>query len=264
MTEGVEGLGSAMRIGGLVDVSTVDWYGHVAFMIFFAGCNFRCPFCQNAEFIPMDSGVEASLDSVKARVNESLLLLDALGVTGGEPVLQPDALIGLFRWAREKGLKTFLNTNGSRPPVVSSLIEEGLVDYVATDVKGPLSDHKKLGRVIGLPEKVALRMASRIRMTMETCLKNKVPLEIRTTIVPTLIDDEESVRAIAGEIVKMGGCDAYYLQQFMPVDSVLDKRFEEVNATKRDLLMRLGRVALDEGIENVFVKTAQRGVEKVI
>ncbi|HID90834.1 TPA: radical SAM protein, partial [Candidatus Bathyarchaeota archaeon] len=144
-----------LRIGGLVDISTVDYRGHVTFMIFFAGCNFRCPFCQNAPLIPVGSGREVDLDYVRRRVEESAPLLDAVGASGGEPALQPGALTELFRWAKGRGLRTFLNTNASCPAVVGRLVEEGLVDHVAMDVKGPLSDPERLGAIIGLPEKEA-------------------------------------------------------------------------------------------------------------
>ncbi|HID91023.1 TPA: anaerobic ribonucleoside-triphosphate reductase activating protein, partial [Candidatus Bathyarchaeota archaeon] len=127
-----------------VEISTIDWYGRVTYMVFFAGCNFRCPFCQNSGMLTFESGKEVDLSYVEGRIEESAFLLDAVGVTGGEPTLQPDALAELFRWSREKGLKTSLNTNASQPAVVRRLLDEKLVSYVAMDVKGPLSDPERL------------------------------------------------------------------------------------------------------------------------
>lgn len=246
-----------------MDISTIDYYGHVTYMIFFAGCDFRCPFCQNGDIILPGSGELMSLDHIKEKIKESTPLIDAVGVSGGEPTLQPKPLYDLFRWAKRNGLETFLNTNASRPDVVEGLVKEGLVDFIALDVKGPLTDPARLSGIIGLPEKTASKMADNVRKTMEICLKNKVPTEVRTTVVPTLIDDEADIRAISRDMKKMGEFEAYYIQQFFPLDSVLEARFKAVEPPKRDALVKLGKVAVKEGIRNVYIKTKEHGVEKV-
>ncbi|MFQ6084987.1 MAG: anaerobic ribonucleoside-triphosphate reductase activating protein [Candidatus Bathyarchaeia archaeon] len=252
-----------VRIGGLVEISTVDWYGYVTFMAFFAGCNFRCPFCQNAELIPPDSGEEVDLDYVKGRIKESAPLIDAVGASGGEPTLQPKPLLELFRWARGEGLRTFLDTNASRPTVVQSLIRDGLLDQISIDVKGPLSDGERLSVIIGLSKRAAIREAENIRETIRLCLSENIPTEIRTTIVPTIIDDEETIRTLARDVRGVGGCDVYTLQQFFPVQTVLDKRYAEIDPPKRDVLKRLGGVAKAEGFKRVRIKTREFGAEEM-
>ena len=117
-----------VRLGGIVDTSTVDWYGKVSTVVFFAGCNFRCPFCQNASLISMGSGKAVSLEYVLDRVRTNRFLLDAVCVTGGEPTLQAEGLMELCRLVKSEGLLTSLDTNGSRPEVVEALISEGLLD----------------------------------------------------------------------------------------------------------------------------------------
>jgi pyruvate formate lyase activating enzyme len=249
-----------IRIGGFVDLSTVDWHGHLTFIIFAAGCNFKCPFCSNGTLIPLNSGEETSLVSLQSRILRNLPLLDAVGFTGGEPALQPKAVVELFQWAKGRGLKTFLNTNGSNPQLVKMLINGKLVDYVALDVKAPLSSDV-YGQVIGLTQDVS-GIVNRIKETMLVCKEANIPLEVRTTVVPTLIDDEASIARIARSVKDY--CCAYVLQQFYPFEEVLDPAFRSVAPPKREALLKLAKIAVREGVGNVYIRTRERGMEKVI
>jgi len=80
-----------LRIGGIVDMSTVDLYGNVSLVVFFAECNFRCPYCQNSGLISIDSGEEVDTELIRDRIRIGGKLLDAVVFTGGEPLLQPKA-----------------------------------------------------------------------------------------------------------------------------------------------------------------------------
>ena len=253
-------MSTKIRVGGFVDLSTVDWHGHLTFVMFAAGCDFNCPFCSNGALIPLDSGEETSLESLQRRVLRNLPLLDAVGFTGCEPSLQPKPVIEMFRWAKSQGLKTFLNTNGSNPQLVKTLVDGKLVDYLALDVKAPLSPDT-YGRVIGLVQNVS-SIVNRVKETMRICKEANVPLEVRTTVVPTLIDDEASIRKIARSVRDY--CCAYVLQQFYPFEEVLDPTFRNITPPKRDVLLKLARIARGEGIENVYIRTREHGMEKVI
>jgi len=250
-------LPSSARIGGFLDVSTIDWHGHATFIIFFAGCNFRCPFCSNSPLIPLDSGKNISLQGLKDKILENRAFIDAVGFTGGEPTLQPSPLLHLCRWSRRAGFSTFLNTNGSNPAVIEKLAELGGLDYVALDVKAPLVP-SRYARVSGLQggESVVLG----ITRTLEVCSRMGIPVEARTTIVPGLIDAEEDVRSIARAVK---ACDSYVVQQFYPFKEVLDLRLRDALPPRREFLLGLARQALAVGLERVFVRTRDHGLEMV-
>lgn len=201
------------------------------------------------------------MEVIKERVLANVGFLDALGFTGGEPCLQPEPVLELCSWAKRKGLETFLNTNASNPSVVKELLERGLLDYVAFDIKAPLRA-EAYKRVAGLGESVerAERVVANVRKTIEVCKKFGVALEARTTVVPTLLDDEASIREIA-TVVK--DCTIYVLQEFSPVEEVLDEKLRKLKPTDRELLIKLAHVALEEGIREVHIRTRSGGMERV-
>jgi len=246
------------RVGGVVDLSTVDWYGKVTSMIFFSGCNFRCPYCHNASLIPTDSGKEMDIADLQKRIEGNSDVIDAVGFSGGEPCLQPKALKDLSRKAKDIGLKVFLNTNGSNPEAISSLADEGLLDYVAIDVKAPLKP-ESYSKVVGV-ERLDLDVTHSIRAALETCLKRKLMVEARTTIVPTLIDQEMEVRDLAREIT---GVDLYVLQQFSPEGDLLEQSFKNLTPPTRQDLIRLARAAAEYGLKEIRIRTKEHGEERV-
>ena len=248
-----------MRLGGITDVSTVDWYGNVSLIVFFAGCNFRCPYCQNSGLIPVGSGEEVEPDVLRRRIEINLSLLDAVVFTGGEPLLQPDGVLEAAELVKGFGLKLMLDTNGSLPKVAERLLEAGLVDRGAIDVKAPLSA-EDYGRVIGLP-RLGAEMAEDVRRTLELCNDRGVEVEARTTVAPTLSDDPEFIRRIASSI--RGLCDDYYLQQFDNTGDVLSPRLKELKPPDRETMMLLADAALGEGVRNVYIKTRELGLERI-
>ena len=107
MGKHLAGLGTVIRIGGVTDMSTVDWYGNVSLVLFWAGCNIKCPYCQNASLVPLDSGTEVSLGYLDERLKQGMNpvpSLDAVVFTGGEPLLQPVFLASLLSLCKEDGL----------------------------------------------------------------------------------------------------------------------------------------------------------------
>lgn len=247
-----------VNIGSLLDLSTIDWQGKRTFMIFCAGCNFHCPYCQNSSLIPMNSGGPVEIAFIKNRIRENIGLLDAIGFTGGEPCLQAAQVSELFKWAKHVGLKTFLNTNGSMPSLIKSLTLQGLVDYFAMDVKAPLQADV-YGRVIGL-RRSGKEIVTSIKETYRVIVAAPSFLEVRTTIVPTLIDDEVSVREIASSV---HNCNLYVLQEFLPLPEVPDPELRTVKSPKRERLLSLAQIALETGVKAVAIRTRRYGFEEV-
>lgn len=197
-----------MLISGIQPFSLLDYPGKVSCIVFTPGCNFRCGYCHNPEFVLPDK-VAALRDSF---VDESAFFnflnkrdgkLDAVVVSGGEPTLMPD-LVPFIQKIREKGLFVKLDSNGNRPSILSELLEKKLVDYIAMDFKTSLSDYKNL---VG-PWVVEKNIEESINI-----LKNsKIDHEFRTTLVREIHTPE--VLLEMGNQIK--GANKLYLQTFRP------------------------------------------------
>ena len=192
-----------MIIKGLQKLTLLDFPGRLAATVFTAGCNMRCPFCHNASLV-LDgrAGEVITEEEVLAFLDSRRGRLTGLCISGGEPTLQP-GLADFIRRVREMGFAVKLDTNGLRPDVLDSLLSEGLLDYVAMDIKNSLDRYPETVGVPGLDTSGIVRSIAMIR-------QSGVPHEIRTTLVGGL-HTVESVSAIP-ELI---GCDgSYFLQHF--------------------------------------------------
>lgn len=200
-----------MDIQGLQKMTLLDFPGRVACTVFLGGCDFRCPFCHNFELVvgPLPTFMEES--EFFAFLDKRQGLLDGVAITGGEPCLRKD-LPAFIREIRERGFAVKLDTNGSHPAMLRELLDEGLLDYVAMDIK---NTRAKYARTVGRPqvnldaidESIALLMGSGIEY------------EFRTTVVQELheaSDFEEIGRWIEG-------AEHYFLQSFTDRDTVPDR-----------------------------------------
>ena len=195
-----------MEIKGLVDLSLVDWDGKLCSVVFLPRCNFRCPFCQNYDLVlhPEEGGT-IPLECVLDYLRRQRAWLDGVCIGGGEPTLHRD-LPEFCLKLKDNGLLVKLDTNGTNPSMVRRLIEEGLVDYVALDIKAPLTV-EKYSRAVGVD---AGKFLGRVRETMKMLLEGGVDYEFRTTVVPTL-HDEKDIEEISRDIKS---CKKYVLQRF--------------------------------------------------
>ena len=123
-----------MKLCGLQKTTLLDFPGHVAATIFTGGCNFRCPFCHNSDLLDIDAPASLSEDEVLSFLSRRTGILEGVAITGGEPTLQPD-LDDFIKRIREFGYQIKLDTNGCRPDVLKKLCSDGLIDYVAMDIK---------------------------------------------------------------------------------------------------------------------------------
>ena len=196
-------------ISGLQKMTLLDYPGKVACTVFLQGCNFRCPFCHNSDLLgkegPETIEVETLLTFLKKRVG----LLDAVCITGGEPTLQP-GLEDLIVRIKEMGYLVKLDTNGGRPEVLKTLVEKGLIDYVAMDIK---NSPEKYGITAGVPGMTL----DRVEESIKFLLAGNVPYEFRTTVAAQF-HDEESFEDIARWIA---GAKRYALQEFKDSGDIL-------------------------------------------
>lgn len=215
---------------GFLGVSLIDYPGHVAGVVFVGGCNLRCGYCYNADLVlHPDARPAIPVDRLVADLERRLGFVDGVVLTGGEPTLYPD-LIGLLRTFRAMGLAVKLDTNGSRPDVLREWLDEGVVQYVAMDIK---ASPARYSSVAGRPVDTEAISASLDLLRASGC-----PHEFRTTVAPTLLevkDVEEIARWIAGP-------SPYFLQQFRP-GGCLDPRLDTVEPYAASALEEMATVA---------------------
>jgi len=176
-----------MRIGGFQPFTLSDFPGCVAAIVFSQGCNFRCSYCHNEGLLcsTPDKGALIPQEEVLGYLDQRSGRVKGVVVTGGEPTLQPDLPLFLLR-LRSMGLKVKLDTNGSNPQMLSQILLEGLVDYVAMDVKAPWDAY---GRVTGVACDVEA-----IRQSMRLVQCSGVEHEFRTTRVTPLLSSGDMDR----------------------------------------------------------------------
>lgn len=199
-----------MIIGGYMPMSLSDYPGHIAAMVFTQGCNFRCPFCHNGALLELEPSPEHAVPEsyVLDHLGQRKQILQGVVISGGEPTLQPD-LADFIRKVRAMGLKIKLDTNGSNPDVLQALLSEGLLDYVAMDLKGPLPKYDILA---GVP--VA---TDQILRSIEMIVSGDVEHFFRTTLVPELIN-----AASLAEIRKLLPDGSFHIEQEFRREDVLD------------------------------------------
>jgi pyruvate formate lyase activating enzyme len=170
-----------MEIGGYLPFSLNDYPGHPAAVVFTQGCNYRCPYCHNAELLDRAKGICDSEDVVD-RLRRRRGLLSGVVISGGEPTVQDD-LPTFCAGLHELGFRVKLDTNGSHPAMLSRLLNEGLVDYVAMDIKAPLKDYCIVAGVTA--------DTADIRTSIELLIAGNIPHRFRTTVVPGLLKRED-------------------------------------------------------------------------
>ena len=193
-----------MLIKGLQKLTLLDFPEKMACTLFTFGCNFRCPFCHNASLVLSDraDGTIIKEEDFFKFLRSRRGILEGVCISGGEPTLQPD-LPDFIRRIRDLGFAVKLDTNGYRPAVLRALIDEGLVDYVAMDIKNSLSRY---------PETVGIARfdTAPIEESMDLLMEGRVPFEFRTTLVRGLHTPE----SIAEMGRRLAGGERFFLQTF--------------------------------------------------
>ena len=195
-----------MEIKGFIDVSFVDWDGKVSAVMFLPNCNFRCPFCHNLNLVLNPENIETiPFEQVKKQLEKQRGWIDGVCITGGEPTLHSN-LPELCSRLKKMGFLVKLDTNGTNPAILKELMNKGLIDYVAMDIKAPLTA-EKYSRASGVK---AEELLQKVKESIEALLESNIDYEFRTTVVPTL-HDLEDIRQICRSLV---GCRKYVLQKF--------------------------------------------------
>lgn len=203
-----------MVIGGIQKNSLIDYPGKLSCVLFLSGCNFTCPYCHNPQLVKNGLGRAGCIDetAVYEFLKSRKGFIDGVVISGGEPTLQKN-LPFLCNEIREMGYLVKLDSNGSRPKAIKFLIDEGLVDYVAMDIK---SDPLLYPQAITTDYN-----PSEILSSIETIMGSRTPYEFRTTCIKTIVD-----KTIIENIAKtVKGAELYVLQQFHRADKILNPQF---------------------------------------
>ena len=224
-----------VKIYGLQKLTLLDYPGKMATTIFTGGCNFRCPFCHNRSLVFLNEAEgeidqEVIFDYLDQRKN----MLDGVCITGGEPLLHK-GLESFIRTIKEKGLLVKLDTNGTNFNGLKNLVEKGLVDYVAMDIKNTLD---KYAETVGLGE----FDTSEVEKCVEYLKENHVDYEFRTTVVKEFHEDTDFDKL--GQWLK--GAKHYYLQNFETQGSCIKEGLHEIGNEKLKEIENIVRPYVEE------------------
>ena len=217
-----------MRIHGLQKMTLLDFPGRVACTVFLGGCDFRCPFCHNYELACGTAPAVMDDGELLAFLSKRQGLLDGVAITGGEPCLHA-GLPDLLARIRELGFATKLDTNGYHPDMLGRILDAGLVDYVAMDIK---NSPEKYAATCGVERIDMAPINESIRILTETA----PDYEFRTTVVAEL--HEASDFHAMGEMI--AGARRYFLQSFTDRDTV---PFEGFSAPSPDEIRAYADIA---------------------
>lgn len=261
-----------MKIHGLNKLTLLDYPGHMACLIFTGACNYRCPFCHNASLVLNPNSQPAiSEEEIFAFLLSRKDILEGVCISGGEPTLQAD-LPEFIRKIRTMGFHVKLDTNGSRPGILKNLLGEGLLDYVAMDIKAA---PKKYLTTIGISAEAQDATANAneptstagssdtfgdipgfnnlitdsVRQSAELLMHSGIPYEFRTTVVKEL-HSEADLLTIGRWL---NGAKAYYLQSFRDSETLVGAAPGQFHAYEPDQ-MRAFRDMLKPYFETVELR----------
>ncbi len=229
-----------MKIHGLNKTTLLDYPGRVAATIFTGNCNFRCPFCHNSELVlDPESQPEISTDEIMSFLKKRQGILDGVCITGGEPTLQSD-LLDFIKEVKALGYPVKLDTNGYRPEVLREALEEGLLDFVAMDIKSGSSGYALASGCSNID-------LAKIRESAKLIKDSGIDYEFRTTVVKGIHSREDLIEI--GEW--LGDVKAYFIQNYRDNENVMVKGYESFSEEELE--------SLKEAVISLIPNTKIRG-----
>lgn len=222
-----------MKLLGLQKLTLLDFPGRMACTVFTGGCNFRCPFCHNASLVvnPNEQDV-LPVEEFFAFLEGRKGLLDGVCVSGGEPLIQPDIEEFISR-IKKMGFLVKLDTNGSYPETLKSLVDQKLVDYVAMDIKNSKENYFKTSGT----DKIDL---ARMEQSAALLMEGTVPYEFRTTVVKELHSKEDFVKI--GQWLSPDS--PYFLQGFVDSGDIIGSGFSGYKKAEMEKFAKILRKTL--------------------
>ena len=228
--------------------SSLDYPGKMALVLFIPGCDLRCKYCHNPQLLKNEKFAPWELEEVFDAVDENIDFIDAIVISGGEPLLHVDVVKKFIKKAKKENLLIKLDTNGLHPDGVEKVIKS--LDYVAMDIKAPLDEYYKISDVY---PKNARQL---ITQSIDVIRQNNVFLECRTTYVPTLLTRDDVVNLVSDI-----DCDMYTLQQFRN-RLTFDSSLANVTEPNPEDLLEIVQ-SLDTQIPEIHLKSNQFGNQTI-
>jgi len=255
----------------MLSLSLCDYAGEPSCVVFFSGCNYGCGYCYNWRLKRQGEAHLVELDAIKERIRGNKLI-SACKVTGGEPLLQDDALRELGLFIRTLGLKFGIDTNGSLPGPLRSVLP--LLDLVSLDIKTAL-DETSYRKVIGEP--IAANVVKQdaggkecvesVKESLAILLSSDVYADLRMVIIPGYNDSDEVMHSVSDALREAGyekkaslGKASFTLVEFIPEEAWL----EEFKQLKNTTVESLRSLALASGLENIRITHRAAGFCKKV
>lgn len=232
-----------MYVGGTV-FSSVEFHGNMSLVIFMSKCPLACRYCHNVELL--DDNTQKSFEEIKDEIDSACDFIDAVVISGGEPLVQSDEVIKILKYVRKIGLKTKLDTSGIYPDKLEEILKENLLDFVSLDVKAPFEKYRKV---------TGSNVGAQVHKSMNLINMYCVSLEARTTYVPTLHTKKDMCN-----LVMDVEAEIYTIQQFRN-RNVLDPALEKVEVPNPHDLRKLAEYIKPYFKGIVKVKSAEFGEE---
>lgn len=228
-----------MIINGFQKMTLLDFPGKVACTIFTAGCNMRCPFCHNASLVTdIDNSLNMPEEEILSYLSKRQGLLDGVCITGGEPLLQK-GIEDFIAKIKALGYAVKVDTNGCFPEKLKRIVEKGLVDYVAMDIKNQFA---KYGETVGIED---FDLAP-VKESIDFLISSGIDFEFRTTIVKE-IHTVEDIAVLSSEIK---GAKKYFLQNFVDSGNLIG---ENLSAHDKSVLEEMKKEA-EKNIPTVSIR----------
>lgn len=234
-----------MEFSGIQPFTAVDYPGKIACIVFTAGCNFRCGFCHNPEFVllsKIEKIKESFIDeeTVFRFLEKRKGLLQGVVITGGEPTIHP-GLTSFITRVKEMGFSVKLDSNGYRPNVIQQLLDAELIDYIAMDIKGDREQYQEL--VEGCTN------VEHLEKSVEFIMYSSIPYEFRTTLIKEI--HTPPVLENIGQWIS--GAQNYYLQDFRP-EQTLQPVYQTYHSFSQEEYTEAVSI-LNKYINNVTIRT---------
>ncbi|MCX9015365.1 MAG: anaerobic ribonucleoside-triphosphate reductase activating protein [Candidatus Methanoperedens sp.] len=233
-----------LNFGGMIPISTVDWYGRSASVIFFNGCPLRCLYCQNYKLLDENKPVE--LEEIEKKILSAKSFISAVVFSGGEPTMQYEALESLARFVKDNGMLVGVETNGYYPERLKHLIKKKLVDRLFLDIKAPVHSDK-YSIITGGVEDAGERVFESLQLI-------DIPLEVRTTAFRSFSDISGIAESLIGRDL------TYVIQQGLP-ENAPDGEIRKEKPLARDELAALAESV--SFLKDVRIRTKENGEERI-
>lgn len=247
------------NFGHFIPISTVDWHGRSASVLFFRGCQFRCPYCHNHAYL--DPGNEIKIKEIELQIGKAAPYISAVVFSGGEPTLQPDALKTIARFVKSKSIFVGLETNGFGFNVIKDMLEERILDKLFMDIKAPLDDPVRYSKVIGSDIQFGTKTVENITRSLKAALASGMEMEVRTTVFRGLTGMEE-VHDIGSYLDGLAAKNlTYVIQQGIPENTL---NLKDTLIYSREELLDMARSIQGKFLKKIWLRTKENGDEMIV